>query len=274
MLKRINSLVLFFIVSLFYCHSVFAALIFSAPPRESAEQGKKIYGPLAERLSKITGEKVVYVHPNNWPEYTRDMRDDKFDIIFDGPHFAAWRIKHLQNVPVGALSGTLGFVIIAKSDEAKKYRLKDLVGKSLCGIASPNLGTMVAFSMFNNPVIQPEIKIVKGSVADVYKAFVAGQCHYAVLLDRFYNNLPLEAKNKLAVIAKSEQLPNQTFTVSKRVSAREVDEIQKYLVTNDAALAGQTLLKMYSKKFPFFVQAKAEDYNGLESLLEGVVFGW
>lgn len=274
MTNKKKLLSLLFLISCIYCNSVFATLIFSAPPRETPEQGKQIYGPIAEQLSKITGEKIEYVHPNNWTEYTRAMRDDKYDVIFDGSHFAAWRIKHLQNTAVAKLSGTLGFVIIAKTDEAKKFQLKDLIGKSLCGIASPNLGTMVAFSLFNNPVIQPEIKIIKGSVLDVYKAFASGQCHYAVLLDRFYNNLPPEKKKNIAIIAKSDQLPNQTFTVSKRVSEAAKKKIEKYMVTTDAALAGQKLLSIYSKKFPFFVQANPQEYEGLETLLEGVVFGW
>jgi ABC-type phosphate/phosphonate transport system substrate-binding protein len=250
-----KSIFFFFIVSLLYFHSVSADLILSSPPRETPEQGDKLYGPLAANLSKITGKKIVYVHPRNWIEYANNMRDDKYDIVFDGPHFAAWRMKHLQHTPVAKLVGTLGFVIIAKSSEKQSNDLKDLIGKTLCGIASPNLGTMVAFSIFNNPVIQPDIKVIKGSVADVYKAFARGECHYAVLLDRFYNNLPAEAKKKMKIIAKSSQLPNQTFTVSKRVTPQDREKIEKYMITNEAALAAEKLLSIYSKKNTFFVHA-------------------
>jgi ABC-type phosphate/phosphonate transport system substrate-binding protein len=254
--------------------NVYADIIFSAPPRESEQQGNKIYGPIAQQLSKVTGKKVIYQHAGNWTEYSQNMRQDKYDIIFDGPHFAAWRIKHFQHTPVAKLAGTLGFVIIAKDTDKDVKHLRDLIGKSLCGMASPNLGTMVAFSIFNNPVIQPEIRVIKGSGKDVLNAFVNNECHYAVLLDRFYNNLPAEKKLHIKVIATSNQMPNQTFTVSKHLSHYDAEKIANYLTTADGARAGENLLKIYSQKTPNFEKADIHDYEGLEGLLEGVVFGW
>ena len=58
------------------CFSVSAnaELIFSAPPRESSNAGAELYGPLAEHLSSLLGEKVVYQHPKNWLQYQRDLR--------------------------------------------------------------------------------------------------------------------------------------------------------------------------------------------------------
>ncbi len=272
---RQNTLVFIVMAALLYGKAVVAEdLLLSAPPRESLEQGNKMYGPIAEGLSKAMGKKVVYVHPHNWTEYAANMREDKYDIVFDGPHFAAWRIKHLEHTPVAKLGGTLGFVIISKSSEKQRKDLKDLIGKTLCGIASPNLGTMVAFAIFNNPVIQPDIKNIKGGVGEVYKAFVNGECHFAVLNDRFYNNLPEAARKSTTVIAQSEQMPNQTFTASKRLTAQDVGKIENYMVTDDAAKAGSEIFNIYSKANPHFFKATVKEYDGLESLLEGVVFGW
>lgn len=271
--KNNLTLTLFFLLTLFYS-DVFADFVLTAPPRESEEQGNKIYGPIAERLSQVTGKKVVYQHPKNWTEYTANMRADKYDIVFDGPHFASWRIKHFNHVPMAKLTGTLGFVIVAKDSDSNVNHLRDLIGKSLCGIASPNLGTMVAFSIFDNPVIQPEIKVIKGGPKEVLKAFMNNECHYAVLLDRFYNNLPAEKKQNIKVIAKSKQMPNQTFTTSVRLTKIDVDKMTSFLTAEEGAKAGDNLLNIYSKKTRKFVKGDAKEYDGLETLLEGVVFGW
>ena len=40
-----------------------SALVLSAPPRESIEEGDKRFGPLADYLSKTLCRKVVYKHP-------------------------------------------------------------------------------------------------------------------------------------------------------------------------------------------------------------------
>ncbi|MDH5777459.1 MAG: phosphate/phosphite/phosphonate ABC transporter substrate-binding protein, partial [Gammaproteobacteria bacterium] len=69
----------------------------TAPPRESKEAGNKLYTPLANHLSKLLNAKVVYQHPGNWLNYQRDMREDKYDIVFDGPHFISWRLEHLKH---------------------------------------------------------------------------------------------------------------------------------------------------------------------------------
>jgi len=271
---RINRNALTLFTLLIVCTNASADLIFSAPPREPVERGQKVYGTIADKLSEILHKKIVYEHPANWTEYTRNMRANKYDIIFDGPHFVAWRMKHLHHTPVVKLPGTLGFVIIAKDTDYKANSLTDLIGKSLCGIASPNLGTMVAYSIFNNPVIQPEIHVVKGGPREVLKSFLKGECHYAVLFDKFFKNVPPEKRKHTKIIATSDQLPNQTISVSTKFSEEDIKKISDYLTSSAGSNTGKELLNFYSKKNPKFVVAHSADYDGLENLLEGVVFGW
>lgn len=254
--------------------NVYADLILTSPPRESPQVGEQRYGTIAKALSDLLGKKIVYEHPKNWIEYTRNMRANKYDIIFDGPHFVAWRMKHLDHVPVVKLPGTLGFVFVAKDSDKKAHSLRDIVGKSLCGIPAPNLGTLVAYSIFNNPVIQPEIHFVRGGPVEVLKSFLRGECEYAVLFDKFYKNVPAEKKQHIKIIARSKQMPSQTISVSSRVSKEDARKITDYLISSQGAKAGSTLLHFFAKKKPKFVRANPKDYDGLENLLEGVEFGW
>ena len=79
---------------------VSADYIFAAPPREGEMRGIKLYGPLVNKLTEMLGENVVYEQPSNWLEYAKKMRNNEYDIIFDGPHFNAWRIKRWPVCPV------------------------------------------------------------------------------------------------------------------------------------------------------------------------------
>jgi len=76
-----------FLLSLLFFSNAQAELVLSAPPRESFKAGNKLYGPLAEHLTKLLGQKVTYKHPENWLHYQRELRNDVYDIVFDGPHF-------------------------------------------------------------------------------------------------------------------------------------------------------------------------------------------
>ena len=86
------------VFSIFFCVlyslPVSADLILTSPPRESAARGEELYGPLAQLLTVQLGQSVVYERARDWIEYSTRMKQDKYDIVFDGPHFAAWRMKH------------------------------------------------------------------------------------------------------------------------------------------------------------------------------------
>src|SRR5690349_1500151 len=41
-------------------------IVFTAPPRESADEAQEIYQPIAEYLSRVIGKKVVYKNVGTW----------------------------------------------------------------------------------------------------------------------------------------------------------------------------------------------------------------
>jgi ABC-type phosphate/phosphonate transport system substrate-binding protein len=250
-------------------------LIFTAPPRETPDQGKAMYGPIADYLSKVLKVAVKYEHPQNWTNYTRDMRDGKYDIVFDGPHFAAWRIKHYNHKAVAKLPGSLKFVIFTGRDNNKINNLRDLIGKNICGLPSPNLATMSAFSMYNNPVIQPYVYFVKGGPPMVYKSFKKGKCVAAVIRDQFLlKKVSVDEREKIKIIAKSRPYPNQTFTVSTRLAPEQIQRIKTSLSSPEGAHAAEKLLNRFSKKRKYIEPADTRDYAGIEKLLENIVWGW
>jgi len=258
----------------FFCSAVNAKLVLSAPPRETLQDGEKYYAPIAKYLSKVLREEVVYEHPVNWTNYTRDMRAGKYDIVFDGPHFVAWRMKHVKHIPIARLAGTLDFMVLAKKTDKKVNSMRDLIGKSICGLASPNLGTVSAFAMYNNPVIQPDIKIISGGMKTVMKKFLQGECQYAVVRDKLYKKLPTDTKKLLKIVAKSQPVPNQTISVSTKITQLKRDKIAATLTSEQGAAVADLLLTRFSKKKKYFIPAKVHEFNGLEDLLEGVVWGW
>lgn len=262
------------LILLFVSHTVLAKIILSAPPRETLKEGEQYYGSIAKELTKVLGETVVYEQPKNWTYYAVDMRAGKYDLVFDGPHFADWRMKHIGHEPLARLSGNLQFYILAKKDDKKLATMQDLLGKSFCGLASPNLGTMAAFALYNNPIVQPNIQIVKGGMKNVMDKFLSGECRAAVVRNKVYDKLPAEQKAKINIIAKSRAMPNQTITASTKISAEKRQKILRFLTSDYGSKSADSLLNIYSKKNKFFIPATTSEFEGLSELLEGVVFGW
>ena len=266
-----------FAFAIFLSNSVFAQdLILSAPPRENKQAGQKLYQPLASFLTKQLGKKVKYVHPGNWLTYQNTMRDDGYDFVFDGPHFASWRVEHLRHEVMVKVPGTLQFYLIANKDDPKVKTSTDLIGRAICGISPPHLSTLAVLAHFNNPVRQPIIKGIKGGMGKVYKAFNEQKCSGAVLRTLYFKKkLTDEQKSRVKIVFTSEPLTNQVITAGKRISRADMEKIQKTLLqTKEGNTALKPILQRFNKKAKNFLKASNEDVKGVNQLLEGVIFGW
>ena len=165
-----------------------AELVLAAPPRESEAKGAESYDAIANFLSTVIGEKVTYSNPTNWLTYQSNMRKGVYDIVFDGPSFVAWRMAKLQHVPIVKLPGKLSFVVIVKTGEARIKTLSDLAGRTVCGLAPPNLATLTLQYEFSNPSRQPLILGTK-SFKDAYEGVISGRCVAAVIHAKIYAGL-------------------------------------------------------------------------------------
>lgn len=262
------------LLTLFTISSAQAVLILSAPPREDAANGKIIYGPLADYLSNTLGEKVIYKHPNSWADYQRDMQLDKYDIVFDGPHFISWRMKNYKHIPVAKLSGKLGFVLIARKDDNNINLINDLVGKTVCAISPPNLSTLTILNQFGDMGL-PKIKAIKGGMGQVLRAFKKGECRAAVLRDKFYNRIVAysgEDHTNMKIVFSSNPISNQGISVSSRVSATA--RIKITIALTEENFGTRKILSRFSPGTKKMISAGPVDYLGYDKLLSGAITGW
>lgn len=252
-------------------------LILTSPPRETAEAGQKEYGVIAAHLTKALGVKVTYEHPGNWLNYQREMRNDRYDIIFDGPHFIAWRIAHLGHEAIIRLPGQLQFILVNHKNNTEDDHPDKLIGKAICGISPPNLSTLSVLDYFRNPVRQPRIKGIKGGMPKVYKTFMDNKntCDAAILRTTFYQKkLTDEQRANLKTLFTSKLMPNQGVSVSKRVSPSLKDKIRNELTIGAGVASTQGIIKRFAGKAKSFIPAESKEFEGYNMLLEGVIFGW
>jgi ABC-type phosphate/phosphonate transport system substrate-binding protein len=269
--KAVSSLA--FVLFAFTSLPTLADIVFTAPPRENSAAAKALYEPIAEKLTSILGENVVYEAPQGWAEYAKNMRNGRYDIVFDGPHFTAWRLKNLNHVPVAALPGTLGFYIIARNDDDFIKSTRNLVGQKICALPSPNLATDLIFDLFPNPVLLPVIEEIKGGIMQSYNAFKEGKCRASIIRAEQFHRLPKSEQQTLKIVAKTRSLPNQTVTVSQRLQ-QNASDIAGFFTSQDGSLTADKLLSRFSKNNKHFQKTDSDKYAGAEDILEGVVWGW
>lgn len=239
------------------------ALVFTAPPRETAEAGMEMYQPVATYLSQVIGKKVRYKYPGNWGVYRTEMLKGSYDIIFDGPHFNSYRMEKLSHNILVKIPERHEFTVIVRKDKTSFQNIQQMAGRTFCTHAPPNLGTLVLLSQFDNPSRQPVIINTKGW-EQIYEGVVSGKCVGGVLPAL---NLKKYDKSGLTrVVFKTQAMPNQALSAGPRVSMEDQMRIAQALASPDAAAPTEKLRAAY-KVGDSFALANNQEYRGLAEYL-------
>lgn len=240
--------------------------ILTSPPRENLEDGKKQYVPIAEHLTKTTGQTFTYEHPSDWLTYTKNMKDDYYDVILDGPHFISWRVTVLDHTPVARFSGSLVFMLFVKKDDAAST-INDLTGNLICGLAPPNMATLSVQAEFDNPMRQPLILEVTNFKIG-FKDMLAGKCRAAILPVGVYKRMNKEGKvdEKARSVFRSKPIPQQGFSLSKRVPAELQAQVAAALLSEDGHIATQAARKRFGGNKDMMATNR-EEYQGYSRFL-------
>lgn len=243
----------------------FADLILSAPPRGTAEDEKKIYAPMAAYISKLTGQKVVYKHPGEWGIYQGNMQIGKYDIVFDGPHFAAWRVGRQGHEILASTPGQLSFVVAVRSINKRFQKLSDLRGRPICGLAPPNLATL---TLMKEAGVGREPRLVLSkSFNDAFAKMLAGKCDGVVMRDKMYDKLAKKNPNRARVVFRSKGLPNQAITAGKKLDTAARELLKDRLLTPEAMAAMPAFMEKYTGG-KGLKKADSKKYVGMEMLLK------
>lgn len=237
-------------------------LVFSAPPRESAVEGESIYAPVAEFLGKTIGRKVVYKHPGTWGVYRSEMLKGSYDIVFDGPHFNAYRAEKLGHNILVKAPELHEFAVIVRKEE-RFNALSQMAGRTFCTHAPPNLGTLVLLNQFGNPSRQPVITNTEGW-DKIYAGVTSGRCAAGVMPVAILKRLDKNARMK--VVFKSAPMQNQAFSAGPRLTPEQQARLAAALVSPVAASYTEQLRSSF-KVGPQFVATSNQEYAGLSHYL-------
>jgi len=247
--------------------------IFSAPPRESYEDGMKQYGAIAAYLSRVTGKKIEYVHQTNWISYLQGIKQGDYDIVFDGPHFNAWRNRYLNHEPIARIDfpctdteRATGKCKTFKPEWFMVYRegtnTSRLSGRTFCLHAPPNFGTLsLMHTKFPDPAHQPYIKEMKGWIKMV-KAVRdnTNECDFTV--SRMKHIKSVDPAGQVLAYDAFDAFVQQGFTMSKDLPADMRAKIAAALLSEEGRQATAAFHKRFvSKKHTLQAYRDSPDYD-------------
>jgi len=265
-------LVIAVIASVEMAYSQDASLVLTSAPRGNYAAESATYQPVADFLSKVTWQKVIYKFSDNWLTYQADMQKGKYDIIFDGPHFVSWRTYHMDHVPLVKLPQQHIWVVVANKGDNAVANLNNLNGRAVCSPAPPNFGALTLLSLYTNPARQPIIVETK-SWQDGFTGVTSGKCKAAIIPQSNWKKFDLEGK-LTKTIHKHRPFPNQAITVSsKRVPPAMQQKMQVALLSDGGQAAMKQLREQYAKVgnvLEKLVPATKEEYADVDLILKDV----
>lgn len=243
-------------------------LIFSTPPTQSPETTKKNYQPLVDYLSKGIHQKIVLEPAQSFQEYTRKMREGHYDMIFDGPHFINWRIKHQENIVVAKQPGELHFAIIVKK-HSEYTKLRDLWARPVCSPAVPHLGTLTLLELYSNPIREPQIVPVQ-SFKHALECLRQGNGVAALVRDKYWYKKADKKGLRILYITK-RKMPGRGLTVNQRINKRSQKIITQLLTSAKGRRFSEKAFSTIGGGK--FVKANTADFKELDETLK-LVWGF
>ena len=233
-------------------------------PIQSADTTRKAYQPLADYLSKATGQKIKLVTAINFVSYWQTMKSGQYDLVLDAAHFTGYRINKMKYVPLAKILNVVSFSLVTHEDNPV-LETKELVGKKVALLSSPSLDALRLASLFPNPMRQPIIIRVDDS-AQAARMIKEKKVFAAMVPTPMVSAFPF-----LNTVQTTAQVPHMALSASPRVPANVRQKIKAALLNASQTDAGKALLAKLN--LPGFEPATVKQYAGYGKLLRSV-FGY
>ena len=225
----------------------------------------KAYRPLAEYLSKVTGNNIKIKAYKNFITYWADMRiNNGFDLVLDAAHFTDYRVQKKEYDVLAKLSGTVSFSIVTHEDNLI-FDADELILQKVATMSSPGIGAIRLLQFFTNPMKQPKIVYVNNS-SDAANMVTNKKVVAAIIPTALVSRY-----EGLNTVLTTQSIPHMAFSASPDVSDEIKSQIKSALIKAKDTTQGQAMLQKLN--FTSFEKSSAETYKGFSLLLKNV-FGY
>ncbi|MEW6646088.1 MAG: PhnD/SsuA/transferrin family substrate-binding protein [Pseudomonadota bacterium] len=238
-----------------------AELTFAVHPVLPQARTVQVYLPLANYLSKATGQKIRLVTNTNFLTHWQAMKRDKYDLILDGPHFTDYRAKRMGYTVLAKLPEVVSYTLVANESQMI-LEPAELIGKTIATTAAPAIGALRLAELYPNPLRQPTIVETPDSEQAAELA-VQGKVAAAMIPAPLVGRYP-----SLITVATTQQVPSPGISASPAVSAELQQSLRRALLDAPGTPDGRKALEALNA--PALEPADNDSFHGLERLLEGM----
>lgn len=233
-------------------------------PTFPVEQGKQVYEPLRQWLTKKTGDEIEIIIDKNYYFYWRNANGSREpDFTFDASHIAAFRATKKNYKYIAAKIEPLSFHLISLDEPKKDESVQDyMVSKKIVMLPSPSLASVYFGEWFTDLFSAPNKDVTALSWQETVEIVFDGGADAAIVPNWMYNLYP-----NFVSLLHSKDIPNTTFMASPKVPDATVEKFQKALLALiDDEAAYDVLVELNTEGFK---KPDPKEYENLTKLLPG-----
>ena len=230
-------------------------------PSFPAAQAADVYRPLIVYLNQSTGHRFTLSIAPNYNQHWRELREGvKADFVFEEGHFFDYRRKRSGFLGLVRTQENSSFVIAVADPAIAEEGREGIIGRTVASLGAPNLGYVLVFDSFRNPLAQPELRSISSKWSDGPDLVFAGDVDAALLSD------DLAAENPgLTELWRSPEVAGRVLSVSPNVPQDVRQKVTDALLKlHDDQEAFAVMNELRTERF---VAVDPVAYDGMERLL-------
>ena len=225
-------------------------ILFGIAPQQEPEKVRAMWAPFFRYLEKEVGHPFAFETASSIEEFQKRVLEGRYDIWWGNPLTYVQVSKRLGYQAIARDTTRIaGLLVVLKEDGPKSP--KELQGKKVAYSAPDAIGgTLLVQALIARAGVAPDQveTIYTGSHDAVYKAVLEGKAAAGGGVPRSFNALSAEQREKLVVLAKTEEVAPQPFAVHPRLYRSVVAKIQRAMIKLNWAPEGKDILQSIQYK--------------------------
>jgi len=219
-------------------------ILFGIAPQQEPEKVREMWKPFFRYLEQEVGYRFAFETASSIEEFQQRVLEGRYDIWWGNPLTYVQASKRLGYVAIARDTTRIaGLLVTLKEGEVKSP--KELAGKKIAYSAPDAIGgTLLVQNYLARVGVAPDQveTMYTGSHEAAYRAVLDGKASAAGGVPRSFNALEPSQREKLVVLAKTEEVAPQPFAVHPRLFRTYVTKIQRALLKLNWTPEGKDIL--------------------------------
>jgi phosphonate transport system substrate-binding protein len=225
-------------------------ILFGIAPQQEPEKVRAMWAPFFRYLEKEVGHPFAFETASSIEEFQKRVLEGRYDIWWGNPLTYVQASKRLGYVAIARDTTRIAGLLVTLKEDGPKSP-KELLGKKVAYSAPDAIGgTLLVQALIARAGVAPDQveTIYTGSHDAVYKAVLEGTAAAGGGVPRSFNALAPEQREKLGVLARTEEVAPQPFAVHPRLYRSVVAKIQRAMLKLNWAPEGKDILQSIQYK--------------------------